>query len=601
MVCLWSLLLVKPLMNRNVDNPNLVAYFNHDEGFLMDLVWYYYSGEKRDSFQYESDYGVELLYLADISRLLLSKFFNLTPATFVLLIRWLNLFFWIASLLSLYRLVRYHFGGYWQALLIVILLAVTPVFPYLIGNSKPEAIVLFFMLLGLNYLLRIIDKPSWINLVISIACASAATLIKFTGLFLLLPIAMAMYFARPDKKNQATIFPTLKTAWILPSVIGLILVTLPLLLIFFYVRQTSGITWYKQFGFWNSLLHSLPMLYSLVAGVLLVAFSFVLRMLNQSKSLHFKELNSRIQLLLSYSAIVFLLFVLFSALLGFKWILNPKYFIQSFATTAIEAQVNISSSYGSGFLLANFKHFLNGIKQFGVLIFVLFILYILVEISLKSKSLKEQRLELGFFKRAILAIFILEGIALMYFPIRFARHHMLPFFATSIILIVQTIRIVYLSAYKRVWRKNATLSFIAIALFFNFLQSLKISISSLRYMYRWKEDVVFDIVRWWRANYSADTSIVADHPIYVYLPPEYKNAVFLKFQKDKVKQLRNLVSSFRPQLVYYNTGTDESNIIPPIKEILPNNEVQLLASFNNRSKNYRRHPHSKYLIYKISY
>lgn len=601
LICLGTLLLVAPLINRNVDNPNLIAYFNHDEGFLMDLVWYYYSGEKRDSFQYESDYGVELLYLSDLSRLFLSRFIDLTPGILVLLLRCLHLFFWIVSLLALWRLVRHHFGGHWQALLVVILLAISPAFPYLVQNLKPEPMVLFFMVVGLDYLLQFISRPSGKNLVITIACASAATLIKFAGIFLLPVIVMAMYFARPDKENQARIFPTVRMAWILPAIIGLILVTLPLVLIFFYVRQTTGLSWYKEFGLGNSFLRSIGMLYSLIAGVLLIGLSFALRVLNRTKILRFKKTNSKIQQLLSYSTIVFLLFVLFSALLGIRWIINPRHFIQTLATTGREVAVNITSFDGTGFLLAFFKHFFNGIKRFSVIIFVLFILYLLVEIRLKSNNLKEQQLQPGFCKRIVLAIFVLEGILLMCLPIRFTQHHMLPFFVATTILIVQGIRMVYLSTQKKVWQKKVVLGFISIALAINSFQNARIFISSFRYMYHWREDVVFDIIRWWRQHYPANTSIVADHPTNVYLPGEYKNALFIKFQKDKVEQLRSFVNTFKPQLVYYNTGTDKNNIAPPIKEILPNNEVQLVASFNSMSKYYKRYPYSSYVVYKIKY
>lgn len=601
MICLGILLAVVPLIGRNVEHPNLIVYFNQDEGFLMDLIWYYYSGEKRDSFQYESDYGVELLYLADFSRLFLSKFLNLTPGIFVLLMRCLHLFFWIAALLELWRLVQHHFGSYWQALLAVILLAVSPAFPHLTQSSKPDAVVLFFMILGLDYSLRIINNPSWKNLIISIACASVATLIKFAGIFLLPVIVMAMYFVKNERESQIKTFPKLKIAWILPALLGLILITMPLALICFYVRQTSGITWYKQFGLRDSLLHSSPITFSLIAGTLLIAFSFAIRILNRDKNPIFKKVDDIIQLLLSYSTIVFLLFVLFSLLFGFRWLINFKYFIQTLATFGVDAQIDVASAYKTGFLLAIFKHLLYGMKQFGIPIIVLFILYLFVEIRLRFMNLKEHHHDQSFFKRVILVIFVLEGIVLMCLPIRFTQYHMLPFFVASIILTFQTIRMAYLFVHEKGWQKNATLSFITILLLLNFIQNINISINLFRYMYRWREDVVFDIASWWRKHYSADTSILADHPTYVYLPPEYKNVVLLKFQKDKVKQLRDLVASLRPQLVYYNAGIDKNSVIPAIKEILPNNEAQLVASFNSIGKRYRRYPYSDFLIYKIKY
>lgn len=599
LLCIGSVLAVMPIIDRNIDDPNLIAYFNHDEGLQMDLVWYYYTGEKRDSFQYESDYGLELLYLSDFSRLVLSKFIDFTPGTFVLLLRWLHLFFWIASILALWRLVRYHFGGYWQPLLVATLLAVRPAFPALSQNLKPEAVMLFFMIVGLDYLLRIIKNPSRINLTIAVACASIVTLIKFEGVFLLPAVAASMYFARQYKQNDINIFPRIKIAWVLPALIGLIFIIFPLVLIFFYVRQSTGLTWYGQFGFFNSVFRNRIIFYSLIAGMLLIAFSAILFILNQGSGTYLKKAMKELNTLFSYCTFVFLLFILFMALFGFRWAVNPGHFIQCYAATGLDAFGNIASLSNKGLLLAFVKNFIDGIKEFDVIIFTLFILYLFIEIKSRGETLVRDRL--NFLKRVTLIIFILQVMPLMFLLERFTCYHMLPFFVISLVLIVQGIKMVYQTEDKKIWQKKLILGLVGIFLIGDVILNAKVSANSFIYTYHYQEDVVFDITKWWRKNCPPDTSVVADHPLRVYLPPENKNVKFLKYQKDSVEQLRDLTRSFKPQLVYYNTGVSKDSMLPPIEEILPGTKVQLVAFFDNTGKRYKRHPLSKYVIYKIIY
>ena len=45
--------LVVPMLFYGIrSDPRLVPYFDLDEGYGRDLAWYYYSGEKLESFQY---------------------------------------------------------------------------------------------------------------------------------------------------------------------------------------------------------------------------------------------------------------------------------------------------------------------------------------------------------------------------------------------------------------------------------------------------------------------------------------------------------------------------------------------------------------------
>ena len=53
--CFVVLALGLPTVANNIDKPNMIPYFNSDDGGFMDLIWYHYSGEKRASFQWDAD------------------------------------------------------------------------------------------------------------------------------------------------------------------------------------------------------------------------------------------------------------------------------------------------------------------------------------------------------------------------------------------------------------------------------------------------------------------------------------------------------------------------------------------------------------------
>ena len=60
-VYVFSVTLVIPTINNNYKDPNLITYFNADEAYIMDILWKYYSGETRDSYQGAFDYGLEFI------------------------------------------------------------------------------------------------------------------------------------------------------------------------------------------------------------------------------------------------------------------------------------------------------------------------------------------------------------------------------------------------------------------------------------------------------------------------------------------------------------------------------------------------------------
>lgn len=141
-VCLFSLLLALPTIANNINDPNMILYFNADEGGFMNLLWMNYSGKGMEDLLYV-DYGLETLYIADFVRVFVSPFTEVTHGILILVFRCIHLLAWIGTIIAIWRLVGRHFGKGWQPILAVSLLVVRPAFPYLLNNSNSDIPVLF--------------------------------------------------------------------------------------------------------------------------------------------------------------------------------------------------------------------------------------------------------------------------------------------------------------------------------------------------------------------------------------------------------------------------------------------------------------------------
>lgn len=605
-VCAASLSLVLPTINNNISDPNMIVYFNGDEGGLMDVIWHYYSGIKRESFQWDFDYGLEMVYLADVARLYLSKFIDFTPGTFVLILRWIHLVAWVLSFLALWRLISYHFGRGWQPLLAVILLAVRPAFAYFSVNLKPEPLVLFFMIIGLDYTLRVVEEPSKKNLVIAIACAALAFIIKYVGLFLLLAIVASMYLSELYQRSlgrKNVLFSRIKLFWILPALCGLALIMLPLVIILFYVRKSTGTTWYEECGLWASLLRNRTGLYSFIGGIFFIFLSGMLWFLNKNDNPFLKKIMGWIKRTSSFVLVVIAIFLGFVLLFGFRWIVSPKYFILAYAflgSTAPAESINILAE--KGFLYAFFHKLIERFFEFDPIMLLLFGFYLGLEIYYRQKHLEEKSLRLQMFKRFVLLVFLVPFLLLLGSMLRVGQHHMLPFFVAMSILAIQGIYMYRESFSGKKLLKNCVLTSIIILFLIDIFINESAIIKSRIYHFHQSEDIAYEIAKWWRENIPLDAKVVADHYNRVYIPPQYKNVKTLHWgYRDKVGQLRQLVDEYRPDFVYYNEFPPEENPMRPVEEVLPGKKVKLVKSFDNTGRSYQKWPRSKFVIYRIIY
>jgi hypothetical protein len=571
----------------------MVVYFSADEGNFMDLVWSYYSGEKRPSFQWEYDYGLEKLYVSDFARLVLSHFIDITSGTLVLLLRWAYFLAWLLSFVALWRLVSRHFGGGWKPALAVVLLAVRPAFIHFSNTLKPDPEVLLLIILGLDYTLRLVDNPrkrSYLFLAILFACL--AFLVKFAGLFMIPAIIGAMFLInRSVGADKEKPFPVSRHSWVFEAVIGTVLISLLYLMIRFYARRSTGMTFYEEFGFLNSLYQDKVFAAVMVAGILLIALSFIIRRFGRAAV---NEINS-------HALAVTGIFAAMTAILGFRWFTVPKIFIETY------------SEYGSIFLggetvnkisFAEFtglfgRNMISKIISLDVIVFVLFIAYLIAEFRFRAVP---GRHEPRVLKRMILAVFLAPFLISLLSIGRTAQEHMLPFFVAMSILAIEGIDMFYANA-KLVSRKAAIILFASSLLAFDIYVNAAEVIREGLYAFHQKQDVAFEIDKWWRKNISVDAVIVADHYNRIYIPEGYKNVktVFLSGREVWLKDLRSLVDKYKPEYVYLNEMPSGGEKMPGIKEALPGRKVELVAVFDNKGRGYLRRSGDRFVIYRIIY
>ena len=602
-ICSATFLIVLPTINNNLDDPNLIAYFNHDEGYLVDLIWYYYSGEKRDSYQLDADYGLEMIYLSDLARVVLSRFVDFTPSIFALMLRWLHFISWICALIALWFFIGRHFGKGWQQMLSVLLLAVRPAFGYLTINFKPEPLVLLLMILGLDYTLRILEKPCKKHMFVALALAAAAFLIKFSGIFLLPGVIAAIYFSQYCNadfgRNSAATFLKIKHSWILEFLIGTGLIVLPFLFIFFYVRKSAGMTYFQEFGLLQSLFGNKETMFLIFVGLIIVIISLVLFYLAKSKKPSIKNIIGIFNEINSISFIVLSAFFIFILFLGFRWITMPTLFLDTYSFNILDFSGILNMREASANPLQGYLKIVNEkLVSFDLLMVLLLVFYLIVEMRFRMESLNHDKLR--YYKRKTLMVILVPIFLLLFSPGRFTYHHLLPFF---VILSALSIQGLYEFIDSFTGRKafKASVVFLVCALFtVDILINAAAMLKLRTYQFHYKEDMVFEITDWWRKTYPADTSIVVDHPVLAYLPPEYKNVKRFCYQKDRAEQLKTLVYDFKPQLIYYNIDKSESKM-PPINEILPELKIELVKSFDYDGRYYKIYPNYKFVIYRVFY
>lgn len=613
-ICMISFLLIFPTIDNNIHDQNMILYFNADEGGIMDLIWSNFSGQKVERLQFDADYGLELVYLSDFIRAIISPFVEITPDILLFIIRCIHSFAWVGAIIALWMLVGNHFGKGWQQILAVSLLAVRPALPYVLNSSKPELLVLFLMIIGLDCALRILDRPENKYLIIALCCSSLAFVIKYSGLFLMPAIIAVVFFSKiyQNSKNnfgkRFFAFFAITRAYMLPSLIGIIIIILPLAAIFSYVRKSTGITFYEEFGILGTIMQKKLILVIWLFGILCIFLSLSVWVLNKRNNSCIKKNIKIFNDINSCAIICCSIFFFVTLLFSIRWLIDPKNFILVYTQLGTSSVSSVSTVKAEGLLYSFFQNIVEKICALDVIIFFLFIFYICLEVYNIRQDLKNDLKRPFIYKRMVLLVFLIVPFIYMITMLRMAQHHMLPFFVAMTILAIQGLSM-FISEYDAKRYKNAIVFLVCIVfsadLVLNGTTVLKERIRS----YNQSKDVAFELAQWWRQNIPEKAIIVADHPTRVYIPPEYKYVKILRsyrsvaMKKDVVEELQQLVNEYHPQYIYYNLGRQgmpkEDKPWPSINEMLPDKKVRLVKTFESAGRSYKRYSDDKFVIYEI--
>jgi len=608
-ICAGSISLAIPTFHDKVNNLNINYYFYHDEGGLQDLGWYYYSGERRQTSTFDFDYGIELLYLTNFLKLLPSNFMVITSNDIMTFVRGIHLMSWVAAMIALWSFVGRHFSPKgWPQVLAVMLLAVRPAFAQLMAVNKPEPLILLVMILGMDYTLRMVEEKTFKHFIIAVSLSALAFSIKYAGLFMWPPLLAGMYLTNHYKNsgienhNDKFTFPIFKYSYVIYSLMGVFLVIAPLIAFTQYVRMSTGHTWYADHGLWGSMTSNRFVIGVMLLGILLVMISLVIAFADRVSRPNMRKVMTKLNEINSYLMIIVFFFSVATLFFCMGWLIEPKRFviIYSQLPLAVFSGWNLDLARSGDIIGRLVGNLTDKVTQLDPIIIFTFIFYIFIEFRYIKYNLSNGRV--GVFKRLILLVFVLAFMVLNLFPIRMQEHHMLPFFVMMSVLSIQGLSI-FMERYEggRLLKILTITAIIAIFMLDIGVNGQTMVQGRLYTIKSHKDDIAFEIERWFLKNIPVDAKIVSDHPIAVYLPPEYKNVRTVNScaETDPTGKMRELVMSYKPQYVYYNIGKPKCRAISPAEEFMGDRKVRLVKVFDNSGMDYQVNPNSRFVLYSM--
>lgn len=585
--------LVGPMLFYNIKNdPRLIPYFDLDEGYGRDLAWYYFSGEKLESFQYSLDYGVEFQMIVDLLVRPLSLFITITPNGILFIIRIFHFICGISALFFLWRFAKYHFPSSWIPTLICLSLLTSPHFVWWLDNIKPEPIVILLMILGLDYTLRIFDNPSWKNVILAVAFSAAAFMVKLIGLFLL-PLILLVLFFTPLLKNtvinKQIIYGIIKQLVLIlilafTSFLSFLAIIIPIGTKIYLSKKEESFDLEKfavAFKPPANLLHFIDATMILLVAGMLILVIWLYR--KNKESFLYKKIS------------IIPLFIISSVILGYRWSFNVFSWIITYSrwlhqqrTAPLNFFLNLNISSTIQLLVVNIKKWIGVLLESDALSmagFILLIAYVFSELFFKPWRVKEERTR--FLKRLIILIYCLSFMLFLFlFQSRQAAHHIITIIILFTLLGLEGLRLFFINFknYKLIF---LLISVSSLSLVFSFfyqhsVRVLKSRITKLNQ----KHDIVYTIGRWWKDNYPYDTKIVADAPQYVYIPSEFKNVVFvmpriyldLSFNINPGR-IKRIIEEEKPKLIFYNEGSRGGELPPAITQLLKGFRLKKIKEF----------------------
>lgn len=236
--------------------------------------------------------------------------------------------------------------------------------------------------------------------------------------------------------------------------------------------------------------------------------------------------------------------------------------------------------------------------SFDGIMLLFFVFYCVVEFNFRAQNIKNDKLRL--YKRLILVIFLLPGLAALFTTGRFEKHHMLPFFMVMSILAIQGVHMfsVLFNGKKRF--KTSALVVAGLLFLTDISVNAVETVQSRMYQFHQYEDIAFEIGRWWREHIPPDTVVASDRHIVVYIPPEYKNVkIFRSNHKTRAESLCQVVEDYHPRFIYYKKDDLDETPMPPLGKLLRGRKIRQIKVFDTSGRQHQRRPGDKFFVYEI--
>jgi hypothetical protein len=616
LVAILFIALVVPTLFYNIKSDlRLIPYFSLDEGYGRDLAWYYYSGQKLETFQYSLDYGVEYQLIVDLLARPIGLFVKLNPNGLLLIMRIFHFICGILALIFLWKLTKRHFSGFLFPSIMTIGLVISPSFLWWLDHVKPEPFLMLLLILSFDYTLRILEDNSWKNLILAIAFSAAAFMVKLIGLFLLPGVIITLFLSGLIKDNSLNRQQILKALKKIGKGILLVLIFILIALTIvipigskIYLQNKSKFSDLEQFQNNFEPTPDMILFLLLAVGLLVAIYIFVLLWLRKKKasSLILKQVN------------ILPIFLLVSAIIGYHWSLNLFEWVITYARWLHQQQTAPLNLFQSSnilqsvnFLIMNGKGWFLTILQIdavGLISLTLLLAYFIAEIVFKPWLVPHEKIRC--LKRLILICFCICFLGfLILFQSRFASHHIIILNIIFLLLGLEGLHIFRLK-YKKGTAFKLILIFYVASLLIIFYQRTCLTIIWRINKIKQRYDVVYLIDRWWKQHYPYDTKIVADAPYYIYIPSEFNYVVFVQPRlfkdlsfKTNSDNLKQVISKEKPKLIFYNEGTRGGDTPPVLTELLKNYKnikLKEIMEFNGEHFEHQRFTGDRFVVYEVT-
>jgi hypothetical protein len=636
-----------PTVFYNLNDPRMIAYFSHDDIYMLDTIWFLYSGQfNPETVQGLRDYGLLFQYLIDLFRLVVEPVTEVTPGMLWGTVRSIYLISSLLTILALWRLASRHFESRVVPIVGVLGLALCPSFVWHMDFCKPEPVLMLLMVVGLDQILTIVETGQLKNVAIASACAVAGFVIKGFGVFLVPVIVAAVvlhWWGRKDRFNPTTWEPNWDLCRKLTPILGLAIGTGLLVVtwwvVFVRVRSISGMTLAAEYGLPQGLLAMtsagrpiVPLILGI--GILTAAIWWIL-----SGGLPRRFVaSSRVGIFGGqiFSASVLVMFFLSGLffVLGFRWILDPADLVSKFSEASggnsLFAQAHpLSEPFDylqAVFLNAGeFIYTASGLRillnwygnpdvdevQIASDVFTPFGLILLIWYCFMGWHNWRYRWnhgELAILKNLALGMFF--TVATLYFVLTSSystrhMHHLMLLVPAGFLLIGQIPSFIRATGRNRKIAKFVFVILLGITFILNGQMALRWRINKLQQS-DGSGDLVWGVKDWWLANVPPETPIVADLPWKSYLPPQFQKVSYFDSRGLQGDDYSRVISSLdekvrvrNPRFIAYNAGSRGGVALPPADVLLPELDLRLKASFEGTYYTRLRYTGDRFVVYEV--